>query len=51
MAEETENQETENQETETTETETTSDLSGKTGDDLKKSILKKKTYARGWHYY
>ena len=43
MAEETENQETENQETETTETETTSDLSGKTGEDLKKSILKKKT--------
>ena len=38
MAEETENQETEN-----TETETTSDLSGKTGEDLKKSILKKKT--------
>jgi hypothetical protein len=36
-------EETENQETETTETETTSDLSGKTGEDLKKSILKKKT--------
>ena len=43
MAEETTNPNTENTETETTETETTSDLSGKTGEDLKKSILKKKT--------